>query len=416
MKLILVYFLSAILYIQAQDQNIAYKNLTKENIEYKNIDSLVAGYKSNISNEIFLKAIADEYQDSVSYRKLGKTHLDNNLVAVNITNKKSDKQKFNILFNCAHHADELISTEHCYDIIYHILTNQDKYQTALDHINILVVPIVNPDGSYFFWNKSIKMGRKNGRLHDEQDENSLHRGVDLNRNYSFKWNSGHPKASSSNPYHQFYRGEKPFSEPETQTMAIMAEQMRFLFSLSFHSQASRILYPYTIENIKNVSPDYPKQFTERLAKISKTYQATKNLYPVDGTDQDYYYFKYGTIALLLESSHHNPDYKIVKSVTNHIRPVWQEILNECLYGEKIFLRIIDENGNNVEAKIEIKDFKYHNEEQFTSSPLTGLYQKMVTESKEYETIISHPHFETKKIKIQSSNNLEPQIVMLNRKS
>jgi hypothetical protein len=107
---------------------------------------------------------------------------------------------------------------------------------------------------------------------------------------------------------------------------------------------------------------------------------------------------------------------MVKGVTNHLRPVWQEMLNECLYGEKIFLKVIDENGYNVEAKIEINGFKYYNNEQFTSSPLTGLYQKMVIDKKEYEIIISHPHFETKTIKIKSSDDLDPQIVTLNRKS
>jgi hypothetical protein len=413
MKLILVYLLSALLYIHAE-QNTPFKYITTENIEYKNIESVNLSYKSNIANEIFLKRIADEYSEFVSFHKLGKTHLNNNIIAINITNKKSNKNKFNILFNCAHHANELISTEHCYDIIYDIITNNNEYTEILNHTDIWIVPIVNPDGSYLFWNKSVEMGRKNGRFYNEKEENNIYHGVDLNRNYSFKWNSGHPTASSSNRYHQFYRGEKPFSEPESQAMSILAEQMRFLFSISFHSNASRILYPYTIENVKNTSPDYPKHFSHRLAKISKTYKATKNLYPVDGTDQDYYYFKYGTIALLIESSHHNPNYNLVKTITKHIRPVWQEMLNECLYGEKIFLKIKDENNNNVEANIEITEFKYYNGEKFTSSPLTGLYQKMVLEKKEYNIIITHPHFETKKIKIQSSNDLDPQIITLNK--
>jgi hypothetical protein len=413
MKLILIYLLS---FLSLYSENaISFKDIMIEKTEYKNIESVNLSYKSNISNEIFLKAISQEYKEIVTYHKLAKTHLNNDMLGINIT-KKNNKHKLNVLFNCAHHSDELISTEHCYDIIYHILKNQNEYEKILNHINIWIVPIVNPDGSYFFWNKSIKMGRKNGRIYEEKDENNPNRGVDLNRNYSFKWNSGHATASSAYRYHPFYRGEKPFSEPESMAMSILAEQNRFLFSISFHSSASRILYPYTIENIKNMSPDYPKHFSERLAKISKTYIAKKNIYPVDGTDQDYYYFKYGTIALLIESSHQNPNYEMVKDVTNHLRPIWQEMLNECLYGEKIFLKVIDENGYNVEAKIEINGFKYYNNEQFTSNPLTGLYQKTVIDRKEYEIIISHPQFETKTMKIKSSDSLDPQIITLNKKS
>jgi len=70
----------------------------------------------------------------------------------------------------------------------------------------------------------------------------------------------------------------------------------------------------------------------------------------------------------------------------------------------------------VEAKIEINGFKYYNNEQFTSNPLTGLYQKMIIDRKEYEIIISHPQFETKTMKIKSSDSLDPQIVALNKKS
>jgi carboxypeptidase T len=45
----------------------------------------------------------------------------------------------------------------------------------------------------------------------------LEGGVDLNRNYSFKW-ALDDKGSSSDPCDSSYRGSGPFSEPETQAM------------------------------------------------------------------------------------------------------------------------------------------------------------------------------------------------------
>ena len=47
----------------------------------------------------------------------------------------------------------------------------------------------------------------------------------------------------------------------------------------------------TIENVKNPSDEYPKHFANKLVKLTKNYKAVKNLYPVDGTDQDYFYFR-----------------------------------------------------------------------------------------------------------------------------
>ena len=413
MKLIF-YIIILTFNIYSESKNfLSYNEISPEFKQYENIDSVLVNYKSNISNEIFLKAISQEYKHIVTYHNLGETHLKNKIPAINITNN-NNKNKLTVLFNCAHHADELISTEHCYDIIHDILNNENEYKEILNNIDIWVVPIVNPDGSYFFWNKSILMGRKNGWLHSEADENNISRGADLNRNYSFKWNSGHPTASSANRYHSFYRGTKPFSEPESLAMSILAEQKRFLFSISFHSHASRILFPYTIENVKNPSHDYPKYFAYKLAKLTKKYRAVKNLYPVDGTDQDYYYFRYGTIALIVESSQHNPPYNMVKKVTEETKIIWQTLLNECLNGEKIFLKIIDEDGNNVEAEVQINDFKYYHGEKFTSNALTGLYQQMINENKNYQIIISHPFYETVNLTIKSSNRNIPEIVKLKK--
>lgn len=409
MKIFLFFFI--ILNLYANDHK-PYSYFEEEKTDYQNLESLKQGYKSNHSNEKFLKKIAEE-NDVVNFYDLGRSRLNFKIPAVLITKNKNPKPS--VLFNCSHHSNEIISTEYCYDIIYDLVKNQKEYEDVLNKINIWVVPIVNPDGSYFFWNKSILMGRKNGFLHPLQNENSFSRGVDLNRNYSFKWNSGQSTASSGDPNSQYYRGSKSFSEPESQAMSILAEQQRFVYSVSFHSSGAKILFPYTIENIKNPNIDFPKYFAERLAKTSKIYRAVKNLYPVDGTDQDYLYFKYGTIALLIESSHHNIQYKHVETVLKNINPVWKEILNECLYGEKIFLKITDEDNNNLEAQIEIDEFKYYNNEKFTSNALTGFYIKPVVEKKMYHLKVSHPLFETKKIDLKSSNDLQYNLIVLNKK-
>ena len=389
----LIFLLSINLYAQS------FSKISDEFLEYKNLNSLKIGYKSNQSNKIFLKKISVEHGDMVTYYEIGKTHFNNTIPAIMITAPNRNDDKLSVLFNCAHHANELISTEHCYDIIYQILKNKSLHNNYLNYLKIWVVPIVNPDGSYLFWQKSMSLGRKNGN------------GVDINRNYPFQWNSGQPKASSSDKQHEMYRGENMASELETQAMMNLFEKERFVFSVSFHSNGAKILYPYTIENVKNPSDEYPKHFANKLVKLTKNYKAVKNLYPVDGTDQDYFYFRYDTMAFLLESSLHNPPYKKVENVVREVEPIWQEIIEEVINGEKIMLKIMDENNKNLEAVVRIDDFQYYNGERFTSNPINGIYCKMVKESKKYQVTVSHPNYETLKVEVQSNNTVVNKIIM-----
>ena len=74
------------------------------------------------------------------------------------------------------------------------------------HVNLWVVPVYNPDGL-------ARHTRKNAH------------GVDLNRNYPYKW------------VHQtgnYYSGPKPRSEPETRAMMRFLAKVKPAYVLSFH--------------------------------------------------------------------------------------------------------------------------------------------------------------------------------------
>lgn len=59
------------------------------------------------------------------------------------------------------------------------------------------------------------MLRKNRNI--DSQCNPLNGGVDLNRNYGYKWGLDN-EGSNPDPCSQSYRGKAPFSEPETQAM------------------------------------------------------------------------------------------------------------------------------------------------------------------------------------------------------
>ena len=251
-----------------------------------------------------------------------------------------------------------------------------------------MIPIVNPDGSKMFWEQSLRKGRKNGRE------------VDLNRNYPFMWGIG--KGSSNDINHEFYRGPHSLSESESTALSELARLNIFLFSVSYHADGKKILIPYTINGIKNPSEDYAKIFGQNIAR-KINYTPVKNLYPVNGTDQDYLYFKYGTIAFLLESEKKNPIYEEVHWIVRKSEDLWREIINEAVFGNKIFLKIINEKGEPLSAKIEIDEIKYYNGEEHYSS-LNGIFYKMVLNNK-YNIKISIDNYITQKIKINTTDNV-----------
>ena len=81
------------------------------------------------------------------------------------------------------------------------------------------MPIVNVDGFtgidiIYTATGTLSWIRKNRRIDvDANCDDLTEIGVDLNRNYGFRW--GYDETgSSSNPCDQDYRGTAPFSEPE----------------------------------------------------------------------------------------------------------------------------------------------------------------------------------------------------------
>jgi len=131
--------------------------------------------------------------------------------------------------------------------------------TLLDHNEIHIIPITNPDGRIqaqkgFLWRKN------NNNQHCPGKQWT---GVDLNRNFPYEW--GAP-GSSNTKCSQTYRGPSPESEPETQAVlnyldTILPDNQRVQGSgginsrfsdpatttgmaLDIHSYSELILYPW----------------------------------------------------------------------------------------------------------------------------------------------------------------------------
>ena len=128
----------------------------------------------------------------------------------------------------------------------------------LDYFKIAIVPIANPDARKFAeqkirWRKNTNPNAPEG-IEPAEFPNY---GVDLNRNFGFKWGE---RGSSSDPSSSTYRGAEAFSEPETQVVRDYATKLfpdqrgpgdfdpapsdtTGIF-LDVHSQGNEVLLPY----------------------------------------------------------------------------------------------------------------------------------------------------------------------------
>lgn len=87
-------------------------------------------------------------------------------------------------------------------------------------------------------------------------------GVDLNRNYGFKWGLSNT-GSSPNSCDEDYRGPQPFSEPETQNIKGFvdsnAHSLKMVFNL--HCYGNLFIHPFNYDNASNLNfeKEYPSQ-------------------------------------------------------------------------------------------------------------------------------------------------------------
>ena len=105
------------------------------------------------------------------------------------------------------------------------------------------MPVANPDGYDFTFTPGSRLWRKNLRDNNGDGVITAGDGVDLNRNFAYKWNQDN-EGSSHRPASETYRGPAPNSEPETRAMDGLLRAVRFEAQINYHSAAELLLYPF----------------------------------------------------------------------------------------------------------------------------------------------------------------------------
>lgn len=123
-------------------------------------------------------------------------------------------------------------------------------QQIINTLDLFIFPLVNPDGRAFVQSPTgDAMWRKNRNPNPGQSC----RGVDLNRNFDFLWSSG--IGTSSNPCSETFKGQQPFSEPETRNVRYLLDTYKNIATmLDIHSYSGLIMYPWGDDDEQTTNP------------------------------------------------------------------------------------------------------------------------------------------------------------------
>ncbi len=198
-------------------------------------------YHSYSEVETDLLAIEESSPHIAKLYDIGDSLEGRNIYALKISdNVLMDENEAEVLFIGCHHAREWISVEVPLLLAEYIVENYEtnpEIKRLVDQSQIWIIPLLNPDGleySIHFYRYWRKNRRNNG-------DGSY--GVDINRNYDYKWGFDN-EGSSPETFSVVYRGESPFSEPETQAIRDLFGQRHFQALISYHSYSQIILYPW----------------------------------------------------------------------------------------------------------------------------------------------------------------------------
>ena len=234
-----------------------------------------------------------------------------------LTNKAITGNKPKLFINSAIHAREYTTAPLVLDFARWLVNGYGTDADAtwiLDHHEVHLMLQTNPDGR-----KKAETGlswRKNANQ-NYCGANSNSRGADLNRNFSFGWNSTNGQGSSGSACNDTYRGPSAGSEPEIQALESYVRSLwpdrrgpgkndaapsdTSGIHLDIHSYSELVLWPWG--DTSQAAPNGTAlQTLGRKFALFNGYapQQSIGLYPTDGTSDGISYGELGVAAYTFE--------------------------------------------------------------------------------------------------------------------
>lgn len=271
----------------------------------------------------YLQGLQKNYSDIISVSSLGKTYQGRDIWMVKISdNVTQEETEPGVLLMGAHHGCEQLSYEVLlYFITYLIKTytntttnnNETEDQPSLEKVKeivnttqIYIIPMVNPDGVEAITRKNCDPNYGPFGLRNQITSY----GVDLNRNYGYKWFSwfvrpwSYPMMSQLRDSSDMYRGNQPFSENETKAIKNFVESNNISISVSYHNSQQCILYPWWYNMISTRDTQLFRSVGTNISHLDGYTLYGRNLLlgyrGSPGTSEDWLYGAHGILAFCIE--------------------------------------------------------------------------------------------------------------------
>jgi hypothetical protein len=196
-------------------------------------------------------------------------------------------------FNAATHAREPLGTSTIVAFATKILTQYgvDSVSTWLvNNREIFLVPVMNPDG--YVYNSDSGGSQSNWRK-NRRGPQSPNVGIDLNRNYGYKWGYDN-QGSSGQASSETYRGPSRFSEIETQNVRDFLAMYAPRNCMDFHTFGRYNMYPWGYANVQPSDRAVLEEAVDTFQvnnryPMSQTGQVYSTIYPCNGLSVDWEY-------------------------------------------------------------------------------------------------------------------------------
>ena len=287
-------------------------------------DTFGGGYRTVEETYAFLNQMQAHYPNlchvfsyGQTWQKVQNPNLGYDLMAVRLTSPlHSEGFKPTFFMEGGIHAREYVPPELATRFIQYLLSNYGIDADAtwlLDEQQIVVVPIINPDGR-----KIAETGQLKRKNHNTTTGgcSQVNAGIDLNRNFAFDW--GTVNRPTDPPCGETWPGLTPSSEPEiTADQSLIASifpDQRPLHdrttaspldatgvTLDMHSTGNLMLYPWGEDTLPP-----PNMQLRTIMQKCASYNGynpiqTIQLYPTSGTSQDWTYGELGVAGFGMES-------------------------------------------------------------------------------------------------------------------
>jgi len=223
-----------------------------ENLKASASDDFFSAYRKTSEVMNWINGLKTKYPSLITTSEIGKTVQGQSIVAVHLQSSKGSSTKPRIVYNSCQHAREWITVTTVTYILNFLVTGygtNDTITGLVDAIDWTFIPIVNVDGYDYTWNGN-RLWRKN---RNKNKGNNCY-GVDTNRNWPYKWNTG---GSSNDPCSDEYHGPTPGSEPENTALANYVKNTpRVTGYIDFHSYSQLWMCPWGYSS--SLPPNYDK--------------------------------------------------------------------------------------------------------------------------------------------------------------